>query len=300
MNLLIVVLLFALIAYPISLLLSFRANLKAAKRTGLKYVVSIAFAYYVPWIVIGQLCIPLLRKLPKQWQGWWLDLAEPEWIWQQAYAPFQKESIGADTFVIVTPQTNNLVTADPAVIHQLTTRRVDFPKPIKMYKGIEIYGTNVVTSEGQTWRRHRKNTAPPFGEKNNKVVWKETIYQASQMVRHWTEAGAAAVPETKPGSEKSWGALVSGLGHDSMRLSLYVISRAGFGVRCEWPGMETGSGEKDVMSANEIPNGHSMSYVQSMETLLHRILALFMFPASWLSTITALVDELTWSRECSF
>ena len=286
MNLLLLVLPFALLAYPVSLLLSLRANLKAAKRSGLNYVVSLAFAYYIPWIVVGQLGLPLLRRLPKKWQGWWLDLSEPEWVWKQAYAPHQKDCMGADNFIIVTPQTNHFVTADPAVIHQLTTRRVDFPKPIKMYKGIEIYGTNVVTCEGQTWRRHRKNTAPPFGEKNNKVVWKESLFQASQMVRHWTDADAAVARGTKSGSKKSWGALVSGLGHDTMRLSLYVISRAGFGVRCEWPGAEAGSGEEDVMSANEIPKGHSMSYVDSLESLLHRMLVLFMFPASWISTIT--------------
>ena len=103
------------------------------------------------------------------------------------------------------------------------------------------------------------------------------------MVRHWTAADATASRDTESGSKKSWGALVSGLGHDTMRLSLYVISRAGFGVRCEWPGAETSSGEGDVMSANEIPKGHSMSYVESLETLLHKMLVLFMFPASWMS-----------------
>ena len=199
MNLLLV-LPFALLAYPISLLLSLRANLKAAKRSGLNYVVSLAFAYYRPWIIFGQLCILPLRRLPKKWQGWWLDLSEPEWVWKQAYAPHQKDSMGADNFIIVTPHANHFVTADPAVIHQLTTRRVDFPKPIKMYKGIEIYGTNVVTTEGHAWRRHRKNTAPPFGEKNNKVVWKETLFQASQMVRHWIDADAAVAQGTKSGS----------------------------------------------------------------------------------------------------
>jgi cytochrome P450 len=283
MNLPVLVVLFVLLSYPIRKLLTLRANLKTARRSGLRYVVCPAFAYYVPWIICGQLVIPLLRRLPTQWQGQWLDLIEPEWFWKQAYAPYQKDGVGADNFLIVTPEVNHFVTADPAVINQLTTRRVEFPKPIKMYKGIEIYGTNVVTCEGQTWRRHRKNTAPPFGEKNNKVVWKESLFQASQMVRQWTKAN--------PKSKQSWGSLVSGLSHDTMRLSLYVISRAGFGVRCEWPGAEASSGEEDVMSANEIPKGHSMSYVDSLETLLQRMLALFLLPASSMSAYQSLQNR---------
>jgi hypothetical protein len=294
MNLPVLILLVALLGYPLRKLLCLRANLKAAKESGLHYAICPAWAYFVPWIIASQLVLPLLRRLPRQWQGRWLELIEPEWAWKQSYAVCQKGGIGigADTFLIVTPETNHFITADPAVINQITARRVDFPKPIKLYKGIEIYGTNVVTSEGHTWRRHRKNTVPPFGEKNNKIVWKESLFQASQMIRHWTKHSddTGYLEDTKSCSRKSWGSLISALSHDTMRLSLYVISRAGFGVRCEWPGVKTSSSE-DVMSANEIPKGHSMSYVDSLETLLLRIVALFILPAWSMSKSLFLVID---------
>jgi hypothetical protein len=64
-------------------------------------------------------------------------------------------------------------------------------------------------------------------------------------------------------------------------LSLYVISRAGFDVRCGWPGRESEGDAEGAVSATEVPKGHSMSYVDSLETLLLRMIVLFIFP-TWL------------------
>jgi len=34
-------------------------------------------------------------------------------------------------------------------------------------EAVNIYGNNVVTTEGDEWKRHRKIVGPPFNEKNN-------------------------------------------------------------------------------------------------------------------------------------
>jgi hypothetical protein len=210
-----------------------------------------------------------------------MRLIDPEFAWKEGYGIFYDSDIAlkSDTIILVNPETNILLTADPAAISQITTRRADFQKPIAIYEGIDIYGKNVVTTEGTVWRRHRKNTIPPFGEKNNRVVWKESLFQATQMLQHWrntsTENG-----QIQPNSAKGWGAQVSSLSHDAMRLSLYVISRAGFDIRCEWPGQST-SAQEGVRSANEIPEGHQMSYMDSLETLLLSLITLLIAPI-WL------------------
>jgi len=50
---------------------------------------------------------------------------------------------------------------------------------------LEIYGRNVVTTAGATWRLHRKITNKPFNERNNQLVHDETIRQTIQMLSSW-------------------------------------------------------------------------------------------------------------------
>jgi hypothetical protein len=210
-----------------------------------------------------------------------MRLIHPEFAWKEGYGIFYDSDIAlnSDTIIMVNPEQNVLLTADPAAITQITTRRADFQKPIAIYEGINLYGRNVVTTEGAVWRRHRKNTVAPFGEKNNRVVWKESLFQASQMLQHWRNMSSKN-GQVQSKSTEGWGALVSTLSHDAMRLSLYVISRAGFDIRCEWPGQST-SEKEGARSSNEIPQGHQMSYMDSLETLLLSLITLLIAPL-WL------------------
>jgi hypothetical protein len=275
------IVLLALLYIPIKIIFRYRENLKAAKESGLPFSSSPFYFFNQIWILCSTIVLPVLtRVVPQKWQGRWVRMMHPNFAWREGYRAFKYSdiAIGSDTFILTTPESNALITADPAVITQITTRRADFQKPVALYEGISVYGSNVVTTEGTAWRRHRKNTIPPFGEKNNRVVWNETIFQTGQMLHHWI-----ASAKDNDRKRKSWGTLVSELNHDTMRLSLYVISRAGFDVRCEWPGQSSGSNE-GAMSATEIPKGHKMSYMDSLETLLVRMIALFIAPVWLLGT----------------
>jgi cytochrome P450 len=149
---------------------------------------------------------------------------------------------------------------------QITARRNDFPKPIWMYSSIDIFGKNVVSTEGAMWRHHRKITSPPFTEKNNHLVWTESLHQAQSMLAGW-------VSEDERESRPIWD-----LAAQAMRLSLHVISKAGFGVRLQWPHEEK---EKHV------PEGHTLTYKDAMSTLLENIIVVMLTP-KWLLAISPL------------
>lgn len=195
------------------------------------------------------------------------------------HAPFRK--IGSDTFMTVAPGGIVLWVADASAIHQITTRRNDFPKPIHMYRSIDLYGKNVVTTEGQIWRQHRKITSPPFTEKNNHLVWAESIHQAQAMLKSWVGDDSDAVKTIRKVAD------------DTMRLSLHVISRAGFGVRLLWPGVEDGDppvkGRDAQVPGGVAPScvavgrGHTMSYTDALSSLLHRLIAVLLLPKFLLS-----------------
>lgn len=258
--------------YALKIYTQFARNLAAAKKSGIPYVI-IPFYQLNRLYMLSQIfVVPIMRKLPASWTELWFDLTL-EWGWARRYEPFKR--FGTDTFITVSPERNELYTADADVITQITTRKNDFPKPLEVYASIRLYGNNVVTSEGQLWRHHRKITSPPFSEKNNHLVWTETLEQCQAMVNAWFD-GSTGKTESKT---------IYTLADDAMRLSLYVISRAGFGVRLQWPGTEEAHANGHVKNEEEgsasgsgITQGHTMSYTDALGSLLHNIIWVLLLP----------------------
>lgn len=130
-----------------------------------------------------------------------------------------------------------------------------------------------MSTEGNTWRIHRKLVSPPFTEKNNHLVWKETLAQAQALLDTWV------------GPDGLGKQTVHRVMDDTMRLSLHVISRAGFGQSMRWPRSEDLSlvedSELDNPSKikNEIsPKGHKMSYTYALHSLLKNIIPVMILP----------------------
>lgn len=158
----------AFILYQIvSTIIALRRNIEKARASGIPYVVVPVYFMSTFWLAGHRLALPLLSRLPLSWTKW-VVYCIPDFPWTSRYAIF--EEVGHDTFLSVAPGGNMLFTCDPTVVSQITTRRNDFPKPTYIYRSVDIYGKNVVSSEGQIWRNHRKATSPPFTEANNHLV----------------------------------------------------------------------------------------------------------------------------------
>lgn len=168
------------------------------------------------------------------------------------------ERLGVDALIVVSPEKNLVAIADADACSQITTRRADFPKPIDIYRSLDVFGKNVVSTEGSTWRHHRKITSPPFTERNNRVVWQESLHQAKALMSGWI------------GAEEEYSKPVFDVSDQTMRLSLHVISRAGFDVRLTWPHEEG--------TTQEIPEGHTLSFKDALTTLLDNLLVVLIFP----------------------
>jgi hypothetical protein len=54
---------------------------------------------------------------------------------------------------------------------------------------LEIYGRNVLTTEGEDGKLHRKVTGKLFSERNNRLVHEESVRQAIQMMTSWESKG---------------------------------------------------------------------------------------------------------------
>ncbi|KAL9602078.1 MAG: hypothetical protein Q9219_002074 [cf. Caloplaca sp. 3 TL-2023] len=252
-----------------------RQNLIAAKSSGLPYVVLPWNSLNIVWLLTRPFLEPYFRWIPYINDNLTFSLLQVNWPWREQYAIFQR--LKCDNFVTVTPAKNYFHTADAAVIDQIVNRRNAFPKPVEIYGSVDLYGQNVVSTEGSVWKHHRKTVSPPFNEKNNRQVWYESIRQAQAMVRGWM------------GSETDSSATVRTVAKDCMRLSLHVISCAGFGVHLDWPGIE--NQEKQATAngnlypkSEKTPEGpkfspdHTMNYTEALSTLLHSMVWILVLP----------------------
>ncbi|KAF1831713.1 cytochrome P450 monooxygenase-like protein [Decorospora gaudefroyi] len=255
--------------------LALRRNIALAKTSGLPVVVSPWNLFSLLWLSTYKLWTPLLHRfLPASLMGTWTDLLHPEWGYNRGHEPFEK--LGSDAFIVASPTRISTYVADAEAINQITSRRNDFPKPLEMYTSLDIYGKNLVTTEGADWRVHRKLVAPSFGEKNNELVFNETLHHARSMLGLWAGPdGRGNLTVTDPSVT-------------AMNFALYIISGAGFDVRVVWPHEEgkkvnEEQGEdRAVFGGSKTPPGHTMNYREALSQLLHNITWTQIIPLNWL------------------
>ncbi|KAJ2905525.1 hypothetical protein MKZ38_005169 [Zalerion maritima] len=193
----------------------------------------------------------------------------PEAAWNQNYKYFER--IGADNVLFVSPGAIVMMTVNAEAIHQITSRRENFPKNTRDYKILEVFGRNVVTTEGLLWRMHRKVTSASFNEKNTALVWDETIRQTQGLIRHWMRGDMGnESTETLPNIDQ-----------DTMAVALKIIGYVGFGLKLLWPGEEIPADmdpEIAKFARRDPPPGHTMSFIESLEQTLEKIFLKLLVP----------------------
>lgn len=176
------------------------------------------------------------------------------------------------------------------------SRREAFPKDTRQYGILEIFGSNVVTTEGQVWRMHRKVTSASFNERNAGFTFREAVRQTKGMVGGWfassgEQNGGQHREENggqNEGKEKEMTGTITTLEHDTMRWALNIIGYVGFGLRLIWPheSMPTDVDPKLAKYGSlEPPAGYSMTFADSLATVLERILVILLVPSAVLKRI---------------
>ena len=203
------------------------------------------------WVLSHKRLLPYLKSSPWDITGF-VRYSYVSWPFFDRYRIHEK--LGP-AFALVHPAQVELYVADGEAIDTITSRRKDFTKPFLMYRPVEVFGKNVDTVEGAEWQRHRKITTPPFNERNSGLVWKESLRQAEDMMKEWSECGGKGTVSTC---------------NDTMTLALHVLTSAGFGMSYSF---KTGPGN--------LPAGHTLSYRDALAAVLHDIIPMFILPLSF-------------------
>ncbi|KAG2009543.1 614/534 cytochrome P450 [Coprinopsis cinerea AmutBmut pab1-1] len=122
---------------------------------------------------------------------------------------------------------------------EIAASRTRFRKPVERYKPVNKFGRNILTTEGDEWKRYRKIASPAFSERNNRLVWEETTQVVSQLFSDvWQNQERVDVDDC--------------LKDLTLPLALFVIGAAAFGRKISW---------KD---GDKCPPGHAMSFKQAL------------------------------------
>ncbi|PVF98540.1 hypothetical protein CPB86DRAFT_357511 [Serendipita vermifera] len=117
-----------------------------------------------------------------------------------------------------------LFISDAGAVKEITSNRVLFPKPVQAYTSIAVFGPNIVTTEFDDWKRHRRISAPSFSERNNRLVFDATSEIVNELFEHWSKQFGTGAVKLDDAVETT------------AKLALMVISAAGFLWKATWVG----------------------------------------------------------------
>ncbi|KAJ4361504.1 hypothetical protein N0V95_001841 [Ascochyta clinopodiicola] len=172
-------------------------------------------------------------------------------------------------FVLVSPGHNYLFVSDADVIADVIHRRTDFRRNMEQFAVVNVYGKNLSTVDDDEWKKHRKITAITFTEKNNELVWRESLAQARGMLDYWLQ---------QP--------YVNTIANDTKVFSLNVLAAAIFNKPYPFQGAsepKTSSNSQDDSSLYRDSLGKILGYIIPIFIFGEKGLQSWWTPKSWKS-----------------
>jgi cytochrome P450 len=214
-------------------------NYVTARKTGLPLLISPFNPFNPLWILSRPYINPFLSYLPfglgnstkYNYLGYtWRDQNRLHTRYGKAY-------------IIVTPDENHLVVGDTQGCDQILRLYRNWTKNNRFNDPLNTFGRNLGTVDGEEWQKHRKITAVAFNDRNNALVWQESVKQSKQMLATWLSAS-----------------VVQSTVDDLNLLALHVLASAGFGSSYDFNSPLTAPAP-----------GHIMSYRDALTSILGNI-----------------------------
>jgi len=247
--------LLAVLALPGILLIwsaiSFQANYAKAKQTGLPILTRYISPTNPLWMVCGStitrtlsalgLCTTNFRRF--YFFGW------------EANERHQVHVELGPLFLLVSPGGNWLYVSDAEVIDNVLRHPKAFRRNMEQMSVLNVYGKNLSTTDDEEWQKHRKVTAVTFTEKNNELVWRESLAQSNAMLQYWKEHKGDLTKDTKV-------------------FTLNVLAAALFNKNYPFQGATEVKSESNKSSE---PREDAYNYRDSLSVILRFIIPIFVF-----------------------
>ncbi|KAF8815129.1 cytochrome P450 [Phlegmacium glaucopus] len=153
--------------------------------------------------------------------SWWNPGYAFHWAWRHSlYKKYKNETVSLVPFLVGEP---TLYSSSLEVARQISGggTKNNFIKPEASHGALLRWGMNLVASNGETWRKHRRVMGPAFNNRVYQMVWSETLKTYHEMiaVEGWADKKEISVP------------VVQSL---TFKLALLIIGKCGFGFSFNW------------------------------------------------------------------
>ncbi|KAJ7100094.1 cytochrome P450 [Mycena belliarum] len=194
----------------------------------------------------------------------WFPLKNQTGYYFAKFAFYAKYGSTCISSVTLSGSIPTLWVSDAHAIKTIASLSAIFQKDVEAYEALNIYGPNMVGTEGADWKRHRRVANPAFNEASNAFVWMETV----RVMNEWF---AEMNAKLTPGASVTIDAV-----EDLVQLTLLVIASAGFGRRASW--------QEDATP----PPGHTRAFRAAVSTALACLFTRVLTPP-WIYALSARV-----------
>ncbi|KAL2880096.1 hypothetical protein SGCOL_004480 [Colletotrichum sp. CLE4] len=128
-------------------------------------------------------------------------------------------------FMLVTTGLNQLICADPTMAHAILNGRREFVQPDIVCKVMGFLGSNILTSNGESWSRQRRIVAPVLNERISPEVYKATAKQAESLVNHILSPPSSSSPTNTTSTAATTSTTIQGL----RTIAINVLTKIAYG-----------------------------------------------------------------------
>ncbi|KAF2019855.1 cytochrome P450 monooxygenase-like protein [Aaosphaeria arxii CBS 175.79] len=248
---------FTILALPIGFFLwsaqCLARNCAIAKASGIPYITRWVAPINPFWLLYGTSIVKFLQRFG-------LATDRLRRIYPFGWEANERATIHeehGEMFLVAHPGGLQLCVANAETIYDILQRRTDFRRNMEEFAVINVYGKNLATTDDQEWQRHRKMTAVTFTEKNNELVWVQSLAQAKGMLDYWLV-------------EQKGGKAIRTVHDDTKIFTLNVLAAALF----DQPYPFEGYGKVD---ANKRSDDQSYQYRDSLGVILISVIQILVF-----------------------
>jgi cytochrome P450 len=156
------------------------------------------------------------------------------------------DQLGQESFVLVSPSRNQIVTAYPPGAQQIYRDTKNWEVPVPFSQTFTFYGQNVSSLNGADWQRHRRITGPAFNDQAMRQVWDVSVARAAQIFDFEIETTCTG----------------AGIRSDFEMLAMRVLAAVAFG--------------QDI-DLEAIPPGHHLTLMESLSFILKHVFMSIIF-----------------------
>ncbi|TEY81017.1 hypothetical protein BOTCAL_0035g00100 [Botryotinia calthae] len=244
-----------LCAIPVAIVIwsaqSLAHNRAKARAIGLPYLVRWTSPMNPFWLLYGSSIVRLCRRFG-------IASENLTRIYSHGWEANKRSQIHidyGDAFILAHPGGVQLCVADASLIYEILQRCTDFRRNMEEMAVLNVYGKNLSTTDDQEWQQHRKMTTVTFTERNNELVWQQSLAQANGMLEYWTQNEQQPIRSTH---------------QDTKTFTLNDLAAALFNQVYPFEKPEAGK-------THSHEGDKSYQYRESLSTILSSIIQIFVF-----------------------